>query len=429
MKTIEKRLAEEKKRMDLLTAPEELELRLRNALAETPKKIKRKRPIWKLAAVALFCLIVISYQYNAFAFYGKKLLGFDEVIDGTLKELNDEGMGQVVDKKITFADGTDFIIDGIMTDANQLIMYYTLFNPNGVDEQTNELFLFPKITGFLTKSNVESGTSLMNDSGTEIKGMMTFEPVSPFSKTLTLHIREHYQNGGQLIEEQLTFPYNPNEAMQTQIKKSINKTVKVDKGTIYFNSIKATPTMTVIDGSLRVENFDRVNLALDRIELLANGIPVQMIGSGSKSSLKGRKFDIRYEALPVQLDSLELVMKEFVGYQTLNEMISLAADGNESILLDGKELQVKDILVTSQGLELTIATDEDVMLDGVSVKRGNEITSLKTTVNQLYTEQEDGEMKKVRTLLFDIRHEPEYLIIEGMHYMKEYNHVIKIPID
>ena len=46
-------------------------------------------------------------QYNAFAFYGKKLLGFDEVINSTLKELNEQGMGQIVEKKTKLEDGTE----------------------------------------------------------------------------------------------------------------------------------------------------------------------------------------------------------------------------------------------------------------------------------------------------------------------------------
>ena len=73
-------------------------------------------------------------------YYGKKIFGFDEVITGTLKELNNEGMGQIIEKQTKLEDGTDFIINGIITDANQLILYYTLTNPNGIDEHTEMSF-------------------------------------------------------------------------------------------------------------------------------------------------------------------------------------------------------------------------------------------------------------------------------------------------
>lgn len=423
MNNVEKRLAEEKKRLDTISAPEELEMRLRNALntAARPSKMKRIAPIWKVAAIALFFMISVSYHYNAFAFYGKKLLGFEEVLTGTLKELNDEGMGQIVEQKTVLEDGTEFTVNGIIADANQFVMYYTLTNPDGVDDKTSELLSFPKITGFLTNSNGISGMSQMNESQTEIKGTMSFEPVSPFSKELTIHV-------GPGVEK-IIFPYNPNEAMQNEIKQSIKKTIKVDKGEITIKSIKATPTMTVIEGTLSVENFDRIALSFGGIQLIANGTPIELTGSGgTRSSLQGRKFDIRYDALPKQLESLQLVVNEFIGYQELDEKISLSSLENEKILLDGKELWINKVLTTAQGVEITIATDNDVMLDGVSIESKGESTSLKTTSNQISKKQNGREMKE-RTLLFETTIEPEFLLIEGFHYMKPYNKVIEIPIN
>lgn len=422
LNNVEKRLTEEKKRLDTLSAPEELEMRLRNALntAAQPSKMKRVAPIWKVAAIALFFMISVSYHYNAFAFYGKKLLGFEEVLTGTLKELNDEGMGQIVEQKTVLEDGTEFIVNGIIADANQFVMYYTLTNPDGVDDSTTELLSFPKITGFLTNSNGISAMSQINDTQTEIKGTMSFEPVSPFSKQLTIDVGP----GVNII----TFPYNPNEAMQNEIKQSIKKTIKVDKGEITFKSIKATPTMTVIDGSLNVENFDRIALSFGGIQLIANGTPIDLTGSGTRSSLQGRKFDIRYDALPKRLDSLQLVVNEFVGYQELDERISLSSLESEKILLDGKELWINKVITTAQGVEITIATNDDVMLDGVSIESKGESTSLKTTINQISKKQNGREMKE-RTLLFETTIEPEFLLIEGFHYMKPYNKVIEIPID
>ncbi len=90
-------------------------------------------------------------------------------------------MGQSIDKKTTLADGTELTINGIMADANQFIVYYTLTNPMGLDETKDQFRPF-KIEGFLTDSNVSSGVSLINEDQTEIKGTMTFDSVSPFSK-------------------------------------------------------------------------------------------------------------------------------------------------------------------------------------------------------------------------------------------------------
>lgn len=429
LNNVEKRLAEEKKRLDDIQAPEELEARLKHALnSTTPTRKKRFSSIWKMAAVALFILVIIGYHHNAFAYYGKKLLGFDEVISGTLKELNDEGMGQIIDKRTTLEDGTNLIIDGIMTDANQLIMYYTLANPDGLGGYDTEHFRPFNITGLLTNSDVESDTSLMNENHTELKGMLTFEPVSPFSKKLTLHFWQELESG-QMLDDSISFSYDPNKALKTEIKQAIRENVKVDKGEITFNSITASRTLTVIEGILNVDNFDRLDLGLHGIELIANGKPVEIIGSSSRSAIRGTKFDIRYDALPKQLDSLDLVIKEFVGYQLLQEKFPLASFGDESFMLDGKELSITAISAIPEGVGITIITDDDVMLDGVSIETGNEVIPLSTTVGQIQTVQEDGSLVNERTLVFNTSQEPRYLLIEGMHYAREYNEVIEIPVN
>lgn len=102
MNNVEKRLEEEKHRMESITAPEELEMRLRSALnTAAPRRTKRITPSWKIAAVILLGVVIFGNNYNALAYYGKQLLGFDELIHGTLKQLNDEGMGQIVEKRLS----------------------------------------------------------------------------------------------------------------------------------------------------------------------------------------------------------------------------------------------------------------------------------------------------------------------------------------
>ncbi|MEH7385870.1 DUF4179 domain-containing protein [Bacillus sp. JJ1521] len=425
MSNVEERLSDEKKRLNSITAPEELEDRLRDALNKTPIRKKRVMPNWLIAAVALLFISLISYNYNAFAFYGKKLLGFDEVITGTLKDLNDEGMGQVIGKKAMLTDGTDLIIDGIMTDENQLILYYTLSNPAGISEESTDPLTFAKITGFLTDSNRGGGTYIFSDNQTEIKGMLTFDPVSSFAKKLTLHYQQTHKNN-QMIEGTMTFPYDPNQAMQTEIKQSIKKTLKVDKGKINFKTITATPTSTVVRGTLNVENFSRLPLGLDGIELVANGTSVPVLGSGVSTTLNGTKFDIQYDTLPKQLKTLQLIMKDFVGYQQLEEKISLEDVSDKPIhLAHNKHIWIKDVSITEKGVEITITTENSVLLDEVSIEVQNEIISLKTTINH----KEPKDEMKERTLLFETNNKPEFLIIKGMHYVKEYNQTIDLKVN
>lgn len=428
MTNVEKQLEIEKKRLESMKVPEELEDRLRNALhTAVPKNTNRRITNWIIAAACLFFILTIGYHFDAIAYYSKKILGFDEVISGTLQRLNEDGMGQIIEKKLELEDGTELLINGIMTDANQLVMYYTLSNSNGLD-QSEGLFSPKSITGFLTNSEVESGTSIINEEQTEIKGTMSFEPVNPFAKKLTLHISQHLENN-QVKEDSVTFPFHPNKAMQTEIKQPIKKAVKVDKGTITFKEITASPTITVIEGRINVENFDRVDLSLNGVELLANGKPIDMLGSGSHSSLNGKKFEIRYDALPDQVESLNLNVKQFAGYERLDKDFSLKNMKDAPYILNKKKLWVKKLSMTSEGVQLTVVTEPDVMLDGVSVKTKSEIIPLNTTVNEVSTTLPDGTEGRERTLLFNTESKPEGLLIEGIHYMKSYGYEIDIPVD
>lgn len=419
----------ERKRIDSIKAPKELEGRLRAALdAAPPRKTKRIAPIMKVAVVVMLVAVVFGSNYNVLAYYGKQLFGFDELMEDTLKQLNAKGKGQNIEEKTRLKDGTDFTINGIIADANQLVMYYTLYNPHGLDQNNLPISLY-SISGFWTNSSAVGGSSLINKEQTEIKGMMTFDSVSPFAKKLTLHYGQSLSADGQITEGTLTFPYNPNQALPTQIKQSIHKTLKVDRGSLTFQWITATSTQTVIKGTMRVDNYDRVPNALFGIKLLANGVEIPSVGSSTNSSY-GRKFDfdIRYDALPEQLDSLELVMEEFVGYQELNAQLSLEAIDTNPFKLADKKLWIRGVSVTAEGIEIKLATEADVMLDGVSVETEAGNVELQTTIRQDLIDQQDGTSLKERTLRFNTTQTPKSLSIKGMHYMKPYNQAIEIPV-
>ncbi|WP_284638288.1 DUF4179 domain-containing protein [Paenibacillus silviterrae] len=144
MERVVRMLIDEREKMGSITAPDGLEERLRHALTRTPDKRKRSRAP-KLTATAMALAILVStigYNYEGFAYYGQRILGFDEVMTGTLKELNAAGLGQTVDRHATLQDRTELIVSGVMADANQIILYYVLRNPEGINEQTQQFFRF-----------------------------------------------------------------------------------------------------------------------------------------------------------------------------------------------------------------------------------------------------------------------------------------------
>lgn len=425
MKTGDELFDEAKKQIEEIHAPDELESRLRRALQSVPVRKKKSPSFLLTAAAAIFLIGIVTFQYDALAYYGKVLLGFDELSSGTLNDLNEKGYGQIIEKEAVLSDGTKLTINGAMADENQFVLYYTMANESGLRSDAD---LSPaRISGLFTQSQAESGTSQLNDDATELKGILFFEPVSPFSNDLTLHFSEQMENGS-LKESALTFPYHPNKALQTSLKKPIRKTLRVDKGSITFSSIKASPTMTAIEGKLDDENFDRADFALEGIELKADGKNVPLTGGGTSTSLFGTSFDIRYDALPDTVETLTIVMKTFTSYELLNRKIPLSEADELQILPGEKELLIKNVAATSHGTEVTVTTDQDVMLEGVSLTdhQGRSVP-LETTVNQSYT-QKNGKGLKERTLIFNTSAKPHYLVVEEMHYLKTYDEKIEIPV-
>lgn len=431
MDRVDRKLAEERARTEAITAPEGLEKRLRNALEQIPAKPGRgSLPKWTAIAVAAATLLSVGgYHYEAFAYYSQRILGFDDVMTDSLKGLNEAGFGQTVDQHTALGDGTELVVSGVMADANDLILYYALRNPDGISEQTQQFFQISRLTGFLTDVYAEQGTTTINEAQTELIGSIRFGSVNAFAKKLTLHYSEQTKDN-RLLEGTLTFPYHPNKAVQTQIRQPIKKKVSVDQGSITFRSITATPLSTVIKGTWNVDQLDRVSLPFDGVELVANGEPVPLEGSGFSHSAKGKTFELRYQVLPADLKSLYLNVHEFPGYEKLEEKVSLkGGETLEPVSLAGKELWIKQVDQKKDGTRITIVTDGDILLDGVTLETAEGTADLQTTVGQKETGQPDGRVLKERTLLFDTNGQPEVLRIEGIHYRKLYDKTVEIPVD
>jgi hypothetical protein len=314
MNNIEIRLWEEKARLNELSAPEDMEARLRNALNTANPRRKAKwysHGSWRTAAAVIAFILFAGNQYHALAYYGKIMFGFDGIVNGALSELNEQGKGQALDDQVTLSDGTVLSVNGIMSDENQLILYYTLSHPNGFAEADTNQFQPVRINGFRTDSMFTTGASGPSEDGTETKGILTFDPVSPLAKKLTLYYWEDIPNSDQRLERHLTFPYHPDEAIATTVKQPIQQTVAIDNGTITFGSIIATPTMTLIEGTVKIENDNNFGQVTNGVELFVNGESIpQLRGEAHRTQNGGYVFTLRYDSLPINLQSIQLVLKK-----------------------------------------------------------------------------------------------------------------------
>jgi hypothetical protein len=127
MANLEKILEQEKQRMDNLAVPNEMEDRFRATLAKIPQRVPQKKSNFKLkVAAAILVFFLFSYNMDTLAYYGKQLIGFENVMTGTLQELNEMGKGQLINQSHTFQNGVKITLDGIMLDDNNMVVFYTI---------------------------------------------------------------------------------------------------------------------------------------------------------------------------------------------------------------------------------------------------------------------------------------------------------------
>ncbi len=395
----------EKKQQEIrdLQAPPQLEERLRNALKK--QKRKNRLPSILIGAAAALILITFTYNYSAFAFYGKKIFGYESLMSSSLQALNEEGYIHEVNKSITFHDGTKIFIEGILSDTNRFHVYYKI-EPNAWDQ-----LQVVGVTGFFTDSRTNMGVY-----DTEVHvGLATFDAVSPFAKELHLQLR--YDNQDYTI----TFPYDAEKAIPTTLKKSIGKTIEHDFGTLKLKKIIATNASTVITASLDFHAERNINPDLMGIQLLADGQEVSILQSGSSSTLFG-SYDVEllYDAIPVDTENLELVFDMFNGYSKVNQQVPIEKG---TYPIGDKWIEIQKVEQGEKETRVTIASDFQVLFDDVSVLTEAGETPLQTTGG--FNDQTD---KWIRTLYFATDGKLKSLKVGGMYYMKTYGEKVKIDL-
>lgn len=436
MSKVEDMLNNKKLEMDKIEVPEELEGRLRGALYKVqPKKSTRHKVILKVASL-IMAITLIGYNIDTLAFYGKKIMGFDEVMTDTLKELNEMGKGQNIDKSYTFKNGVKVTVDGIMIDDNQLLMFYTIKDPRGNIDDPNLMNTDPYIQGIIGRYNMGSGEGKMNEENTEIKWKTEFEKPYFFEKTLKWSFWLTEDNNKEVGE--IKFKIDRSKAMGHILKKSLNKSIKIDQGEITFKSIVASPTVTYIEGSLQ----NIVELARDEVKgegfrpssldirLMANGKEVQEHGTGTSTNMNGITFDNRFDALPKDLKSLQIKIVSLQTNNKVNEQVKLnKSDINKKLEILGQHIEINKVYESKGKTYVTITTEEDVLLSNVHITMDGKNIGLKNTTPFNHDKKADGTILYTRNLCFEDTGKELFMEIKGIRYRKDYNELIDIPIN
>ncbi|MBS5909051.1 MAG: DUF4179 domain-containing protein [Paenibacillus macerans] len=428
MNTIEEKLQEHKQILNRVQAPPELEGRLRNALQNVPAKKRKKNTAWIASTAAALILIVGIFEYPAFAYYGGKLLNQSELTSLSFSEVAEQGYGQQVNQSKTLDDGTVITINGVIADDNAFLMYYTIDRPAGSVFTDDGLFRYDvgQLQGFLTDSDWKRGNGLGGSSKDETRyeGVYEFEPVSPFSRTLTVTFSERLDNG-ERASYPISFKFDPTQAMKSIIKEDISKSVPVDQGAVHYDSITASPSSTIVKGHYELEEPPRYSADT---KLYVNGTEVKNWGY---RGAVGSGFEIEFDVLPTdKIKTIELVLESFPGYQKVKEPVSLAAPSDRSIKIGNEKIWIRSVTKTDTGYDIVIARKQFVHLetDHLSIQAGGNVVPVSSISASRPWDLKNGNILWENTYSFNTTDKPELLMVDGFDYIKTYNKTISVDI-
>lgn len=429
MNNIEDQLTGLGRELDKLEAPPELEFRLKKAI----KNRKKPKPRYGLIAAILITFVFFSYNYDVIAYYGKTILGYEEVVEGPIKDLIEDNQGQKINKSYQFKNGVVLKLDGIMLDENRLITFYSL------DYGTKSLEKYHlsalEIKGFFRYYGT-SGHGNFNDNFTQVKWVHDFEPPKFFEKNLTFNFTligpDNYREEGSI-----TFILDRSKAMATTIRQKINQAIKVNDTTVKYQTITASPTQTIIKGSIgtpleylnnvRKNHYYRYQIDFD---LLANGQIITKQGGGLKTSPKGIEFEGRFDPLPTQLETLAVKLTGLTISEPVDKRVDFTMEDKKekSITIAEKKILLDRLYTENDNTYLTITTEDDVLLEKVYLLIDGKEISLERTIPGEYQKHEDGRITYQRTLEFKGKGNQFSLIVKRISYQKNYEELISIPI-
>ena len=221
MSDIEKLLNLYKEEVDKIEVPEDMEIRLRKALDGLPGK--RRVRFLKRVAVFIVVLFLIGYNFDALAYYGRKFMGYETIMNGTLRELDKLGQGQIINKSYEFKNGVEVTLDGIMLDDNNLVAFYTVNAPEGNVDEVN-MNLTVKLEGLFNHPYNYLGHGEVSEDGTEMKWITFFDSPRFYERNMRLKflLAGHMQEMGEI-----KFRLDRKKAMGRTLKLPIDTEVEV----------------------------------------------------------------------------------------------------------------------------------------------------------------------------------------------------------
>lgn len=275
----------------------------------------------------------------------------------------------------------------------------------------------------------------MNDAKTEIKNIASFEVPRFYEKKLSLVFS--LAENGKTETGVITFKLDRNKAMGYSLKKVLNKTVNVDNTKIYFKSIIASPTKTVVEGSIQnimeltVDQLrgERMRPGRLDINLIANGKIIAWQGGGMSTNMDGITFHQDYGPLPADLQTLQLELVSFEADHDVNRQVELRKDAPEqSVQVLGRHIEINKVYEVKGDTYVTITTKEGITLSRVYLMMNGVQAELRETNSDQYEKEPDGTINHTRTLHFPGTAQELQLNIQRIKYPTTVNQVVDIPV-
>ena len=425
MNNIDELLNDEKRKLDNLKVPTTMEDRLRSSLDNTPTK--KKKSIRARVAALIIVVLLFSYNVDTLAYYGKQLIGYENIMDGTLSELNKLGKGQIIDKSYTFNNGIKVNLDAIMLDDNNLIVFYSIYDPKGDVENLNTVI--PSVLGLCGKRYYGGGHGIIDDSNQQMNWIVEYESPRFYERRLKLQFSLDGEQG------EIKFKLDRNKAMGHSIKLSIDKKIELDGRNITIKSLMASPTSTVIKGQIqnivelgidyiKEEGFRPSNI---EIQLIADGEVIETKGGSIGTSNKGSNFETRYDALPEDTKKVELKLTEFGANHNTKELVQIIKDESKEFKILDKDIRIDRVYEEKGKTYITITTEEGLLLSRVYLnidgERKREMNTIPGELNKII----DGDAVRIqytRTMEFEGMGDELELDIQRIQYEKEYDKII-----
>ena len=295
--------------------------------------------------------MLIAYSFDSLAYYGRKFIGYDNVTYGSLKELNDEGKGQEINKSCTFSNGIEITVDGIIFDDNELVAFYKIKSTKEKLD-LSKLNLFMKLDGLKPMGyNQRSGQGGYIDDYN--CAFITFlEAPAFYEKWMKINISLRIDNTRE--EKSISFTLDRNKAMKKTVEKKLDAKVTIGDYQVYFEKLKASSLSTYITGKIESLTEDSKGVFEKNIASKeAFGLPhlkfdietdkaekVNLTGGNMKTSRDEISFAINGDALPKEFNTLEIKNIRLENQKIIDESFD--------VTLETKDLEVDDEIIVKE---------------------------------------------------------------------------------